>query len=62
MHLLQKKDKLTKEGDLIIRSDKTRSYQLNVADVLQRLRTIIHNAEEVVKEVSPMKQQEIRRR
>lgn len=59
---LQKKNQLTKEGHLIIRSDKTRSHHLNLADVLQRLRCIIYNCEDVVTEIKPLKVHEIRKR
>ncbi|VVC41664.1 Hypothetical protein CINCED_3A015086 [Cinara cedri] len=35
------KNKLTKDGYLVIRSEKTRSQQLNLADAMERLRKLI---------------------
>lgn len=37
-------NKLTKDGYLVIRSEKTRSQQLNQADALERLRSLIWKA------------------
>nr|CAG4648403.1 EOG090X0JCO [Moina brachiata]SVE93384.1 EOG090X0JCO [Moina brachiata] len=34
----------TKEGDLIVKSDRTRSQHLNLADALDKLRDLIHSA------------------
>ncbi|XP_065206678.1 large ribosomal subunit protein mL62 isoform X2 [Planococcus citri] len=44
--LEMKKNQLSKDGYFIIKSDKTRSQQLNRADVMQRLRCIIYHAVE----------------
>lgn len=41
MFLFQHKTKINKEGYFIIRSEKTRSQQLNLADALESLRTLI---------------------
>lgn len=57
-----KSNNLTKEGELIIRSDKTRSQQLNLADVLQRLRSIIYKYEELNNEPDPELEHTIRKR
>ncbi|XP_046397252.1 peptidyl-tRNA hydrolase ICT1, mitochondrial [Ischnura elegans] len=40
------KTKINKEGFLILKSEKTRSQQLNVADVMMKLRTLIRTAAE----------------
>lgn len=42
------KNQINKEGELVIRSDVTRSQQLNLADALEKLRTIIRMAEKPV--------------
>ncbi|KAL0892643.1 hypothetical protein ABMA27_014367 [Loxostege sticticalis] len=55
-------NKLTKEGYLIIRSDTTRSQQLNLADCMQKLRKIIRDAEVTEKVVSPETEEKIRQR
>lgn len=39
----QLENKLTKEGDLIYRSDLTRFQHLNLADCLEKIRTSIRN-------------------
>ncbi|XP_064090660.1 large ribosomal subunit protein mL62-like [Macrobrachium nipponense] len=38
------KTSVNSEGFLVVRSDKTRSQQLNLADALDKLRTMIHSA------------------
>ncbi|KAK7079925.1 hypothetical protein SK128_017815 [Halocaridina rubra] len=38
------KTSINAEGYLIVRSDKTRSQQLNLADALDKLRSMIHSA------------------
>lgn len=45
----------TKEGHILIKSDKTRSQQMNLADALDKLRSTIHQAAEslVEKKSSP---------
>lgn len=49
------KNQLSKEGYLAVKSDRTRSQQLNLADSLDKLRDAIHAAAQslVVPEVSP---------
>ncbi|XP_047529470.1 peptidyl-tRNA hydrolase ICT1, mitochondrial [Vanessa atalanta] len=54
--------KLSKEGFLILRSDVTRSQQLNLADCLQKLRNIIREASVTKKEASPETTERIRQR
>lgn len=53
MHPLQHKTKLSKEGYLSVKSELTRSQQLNLADALEKLRTLIRNAIKPPPEVSP---------
>ncbi|GFG28905.1 hypothetical protein Cfor_12249 [Coptotermes formosanus] len=60
--LEQHKTKMTKEGFLVIRSDKTRLQQLNLADALERLRTLIRAVAEPPKEVSPESEEKLRKR
>ncbi|CAH0398113.1 unnamed protein product [Chilo suppressalis] len=52
--------KLTKDGFLIIRSDVTRSQQLNLADCLQKLRNLIRAAEVTEKQPEPETEERIR--
>lgn len=40
----QVKNLTTKEGDFVIKSDRTRSQHLNLADALDKLRDLIHSA------------------
>jgi peptidyl-tRNA hydrolase ICT1 len=49
------KNQLSKEGFFIIKSDRTRSQQLNLADTLDKLRDLIQSVAQslVVPEVSP---------
>ncbi|XP_053607442.1 large ribosomal subunit protein mL62 [Plodia interpunctella] len=54
--------KLTKEGYLIVRSDVTRSQQLNLADCMRKLREMIRDAAVTKKEASPETQERIRQR
>ncbi|XP_026748517.1 peptidyl-tRNA hydrolase ICT1, mitochondrial [Galleria mellonella] len=54
--------KLTKDGYIIIRSDATRSQQLNLADCMQKLRNIIRDAAVTKREVSPETEERIRQR
>ncbi|KAM3956929.1 large ribosomal subunit protein mL62 [Aphomia sociella] len=54
--------KLTKDGYLVIRSDVTRSQQLNLADCMQKLRAMIRDAAVTKKEVSPETEERIRQR
>lgn len=51
--MLQYKDKLSKEGYLIIKSELTRSQQLNLADALRKLRDMIWEATKPPPETSP---------
>lgn len=52
MLLLQYKNKLSKEGYFIIKSELTRSQQLNLADALRKLRDIIWEATKPPPEIS----------
>ncbi|CAK1546894.1 unnamed protein product [Leptosia nina] len=54
--------KLTKEGYLIIRSDTTRSQQLNLADCLRKLRVMIRNATFTESKPDPETEERIRQR
>ncbi|XP_046659989.1 peptidyl-tRNA hydrolase ICT1, mitochondrial [Homalodisca vitripennis] len=56
------KTKISKDGFLIVRSDKTRSQQLNLADCMEILRVMIREAEYNPPEPSPETQEQIRRR
>lgn len=49
------KNQISKEGYFIVKSDRTRSQQLNLADSLEKLRNLIHSAAQslVVPEVAP---------
>lgn len=47
--MFQNKNNITNEGFLIVKSDITRSQQLNLADALEKLRTIIRKAYAPVK-------------
>nr|CAG4650643.1 EOG090X0JCO [Sida crystallina] len=51
----QLKNLVTKEGFIVIKSDRTRSQQLNLSDALDKLRNMIHQAGEslVTKQPSP---------
>lgn len=61
--LLEKHSKqLTKEGYLIVRSDVTRSQQLNLADCMQKLRNIIRTAAASPAQPSMETQERIRQR
>ncbi|CAH0393685.1 unnamed protein product [Bemisia tabaci] len=51
--LSHKSIKLTKEGFLVIRSDKTRSQHLNLTDAMDKLRTLLLNALQPPKVMSP---------
>ncbi|RZF44295.1 hypothetical protein LSTR_LSTR006845 [Laodelphax striatellus] len=54
--------KISKDGYLIVKSERTRYQQLNLADAMEKLRTVIRAAEEVAKEVSPETEEIIRKR
>lgn len=60
--MFQHSAKITKEGFLVIRSDKTRFQQLNLADALEWLRTLIRAIAEPPKEVSPETEEKLRKR
>nr|CAG4651494.1 EOG090X0JCO [Simocephalus serrulatus]SVE94629.1 EOG090X0JCO [Simocephalus serrulatus] len=49
------KNQISKEGYFIVKSDRTRSQQLNLADSLEKLRNLIHSVAQslVVPEVAP---------
>nr|SVE76151.1 EOG090X0JCO [Daphnia hispanica] len=49
------KNQISKEGYFIVKSERTRSQQLNLADTLDKLRNLIHSAAQslVIPEVSP---------
>lgn len=48
-NVFQNKNNITNEGFLIVKSDITRSQQLNLADALEKLRAIIRKAYAPVK-------------
>ncbi|XP_049852012.1 peptidyl-tRNA hydrolase ICT1, mitochondrial [Schistocerca gregaria] len=54
--------KINKEGYLVIRSDKTRSQQLNLADAMERLRSMIRELIEPKEEISEETLEKHRRR
>nr|XP_023022253.1 peptidyl-tRNA hydrolase ICT1, mitochondrial [Leptinotarsa decemlineata] len=56
------RQKLTKEGYLIFRSDLTRSQHLNLADCLEKIRTAVRNSLVEKSEPSPETEERIRRR
>ncbi|KAJ9573879.1 hypothetical protein L9F63_008739 [Diploptera punctata] len=58
----QHKTKITKDGFLVIRSDKTRFQQMNLADALERLRTLIRMIAIPPKEISPETAEKLRKR
>lgn len=49
---LQHKNSLSREGCLIVRSDKTRSQHLNIADCMDKIRCYITEAERPPKQIS----------
>nr|CAG4645952.1 EOG090X0JCO [Lynceus sp. MCZ IZ 141354] len=58
-------NKLTSEGYFVMKSDKTRSQQLNLADALDKVRRIIYKAQNLITEPEPPSQEttdRIRRR
>nr|XP_045608671.1 peptidyl-tRNA hydrolase ICT1, mitochondrial-like [Procambarus clarkii] len=55
------KSRVTVDGYLVIRSDKTRSQQLNLADAMDKLRHMIHTAAHVQK-IPPAEAEERARR
>lgn len=58
----QFKTKINSEGFLIIKSDMTRYQQMNLADALEKLRTMIRDAEKPKTiELSPEKLERIRK-
>ena len=59
---MQEKNRVNKEGYLIIKSDLTRSQQLNLADALERLRTMIRRAAAPAPVASPETEELIRKR
>ncbi|XP_044741465.1 peptidyl-tRNA hydrolase ICT1, mitochondrial [Chrysoperla carnea] len=58
----QNKTKINKDGYLIIKSELTRSQQLNVADALEKLRTLIRATDTKNPELSPETQAKIQKR
>ncbi|XP_015597949.1 peptidyl-tRNA hydrolase ICT1, mitochondrial [Cephus cinctus] len=58
----QNKTKISKEGYLIIKSDLTRSQQLNLADALEKLRTLIRKTLEQKPEISDKTREILRKR
>uniref|UniRef100_A0A1B6LZH8 Large ribosomal subunit protein mL62 n=1 Tax=Graphocephala atropunctata TaxID=36148 RepID=A0A1B6LZH8_9HEMI len=56
------KTKISKDGFLIVRSDKTRSQQLNLADCMELLRAMVRQAEYLPPTPSPESQEQARRR
>ncbi|XP_017887692.1 peptidyl-tRNA hydrolase ICT1, mitochondrial [Ceratina calcarata] len=49
----QQKNRLTKDGHLVVKSEVTRSQQLNLADALQKLRAMIWEAVKPPEEIPP---------
>lgn len=60
-NLFQYTNKLTKDGSLIIKSDITRSQQLNLADALQKLRAMVWEVMKPVQEI-PCETEELKRK
>ncbi|KAK2581111.1 hypothetical protein KPH14_007931 [Odynerus spinipes] len=60
--LEQQKTKINKEGFLILKSDVTRSQQLNLADALEKLRAMIRKALEVPPQMTKETEEIIRKR
>ncbi|XP_043286876.1 peptidyl-tRNA hydrolase ICT1, mitochondrial [Venturia canescens] len=60
--MLQEKNRINKEGYLIIKSDLTRSQNLNLADALERLRTMIRKAAQPEPTISPETVEMLRKR
>ncbi|XP_043502337.1 peptidyl-tRNA hydrolase ICT1, mitochondrial [Polistes fuscatus] len=60
--LEQQKNKINKEGFLIIKSDLTRSQQLNLADALEKLRTLIWKTVEEPPQMTQETEEIIRKR
>lgn len=59
----ENQNQISKEGYFIIKSDVTRYQQLNLADALEKLRTIIRNAEKPLKkEMKPETAEILRQR
>ncbi|XP_035781595.1 peptidyl-tRNA hydrolase ICT1, mitochondrial-like [Anopheles albimanus] len=57
------KGRITKDGFLVIKSELTRSQQMNTADALERLRSFIRQAEQpLLVEPSPETEEMLRRR
>ncbi|XP_022201785.2 peptidyl-tRNA hydrolase ICT1, mitochondrial [Nilaparvata lugens] len=54
--------KINKDGYLIVKSERTRYQQLNVADAMEKLRTVIRAAEEVTPQMSPETEELLRKR
>ena len=50
---MQEANRITKHGDFIVTSDKTRKQILNQGDCLNRLRTMIFDASVLPKEPTP---------
>ena len=50
---LQEANRISKAGDFVIISSKTRKQILNQADALNRLRTIIYDVSKLPKEKTP---------
>ena len=50
--MIKHKNSLTKDGNWIIRSDKTRSQHLNVADCMDKIRCFIVELEKPPKQLS----------
>ena len=53
---------LTRDGWLVVKSDRTESVTLNMADALEKLRTNIRTAENPVHETFPLLEQEKQRK
>jgi len=60
--LAEKSQYITKEGDFLMRSDKTRSQHMNIADVMRRIRIIIYKLASSPPEPNPETEERIRKR
>ncbi|XP_058452421.1 large ribosomal subunit protein mL62 [Malaya genurostris] len=59
----QHKSRINKDGYLVIKSELTRSQQMNMADILEKLRTYIREAKKPQSaELSPETEEKLRRR
>lgn len=60
-YLLKERSRVNKDGFLIIKSELTRSQQMNLADALERLRSMIRKASTEKPTMSPETEERIRK-